>query len=167
LVILVASPHESVAVPSTCTTESSHLPARLQTVIPDVGTGTLLTSDAHSSVVIAANYGGSPFGSDEYLISKGTGQVLQHLHFDNDVVSGAIDAGRLYLFNDKILHIIDSSSGDTLTTTFESDNYRGLYTSDGIRYLQTNVTISALGPGARIVFNRRLKLMGMAFGCLG
>jgi hypothetical protein len=35
----------------------------------------------------------------------------------------------------EILHLINSSTGATLSTTLESGNYRGIYTANGERYL--------------------------------
>jgi len=68
-------------------------------------------------------------------------------------LSASISSRTVYLFNDKILHIIDSGTGQTINPPFESDNYRGLFMSGATRYVQADFLISALGPGPRVVLN--------------
>jgi hypothetical protein len=68
---------------------------------------------------------------------------MPSLTFNDDVVTAALHGGDVYLFNDKISYLIDSSSGATVHSPFESDNYRGLLTSNGVRYLQTSLAITS------------------------
>jgi hypothetical protein len=78
----------------------------------------------------------------------------------------AIEGGRVYLFNDKILHIIDSGTGETIHPPLESDNYRGLFMSGATRYFQADFKISSLGPGSSVVLNAHMNLAVLAFGCV-
>ena len=166
LVLLVASPYASRSVPAYCSTSVSHIPSTARYDIPDVGPGMLLTEDAQTAVAIVADYGQIPFTNDAYVVNKTRHMVVQRLRFTDDVLSATIRSGTVYLFNDKILHMIDSGTGRTNNPPFESDNYRGLYTSGDTRYVQTDFLISKLGPGPSVVFNLHLKLAAIAFGCV-
>jgi hypothetical protein len=165
VVVVIASPYESRQIPADCTANSSHLPATLRYDIPGSGPGTLVTSDSTTAVVLVANYGDSPLSSEVFLISKSSGTILRSLTFNDDVVIAGLHAGAVYLFNDKILYLIDASSGETVHPPFESDNYRGVFFSNGLRYLQTSLLITTIGPGSNVTFNLHLSLAGIAFGC--
>jgi hypothetical protein len=166
LVLVLASPYASVRVPADCTTGISHIPQADRYDIPGVGPGMLLTRDNDTVVAVIATYGQVPFTSDAYVVSTAGSRLLQHLSFADDVLSAAIHSGMVYLFNDKILHMLDSGSGRTISPPFESDNYRGLYVSGGARYVQTDFVVSVLGPGPSVVFNLHQRLAALAFGCL-
>jgi hypothetical protein len=166
LVLLVASPYAGRSVPAYCSTSVSHIPSTARYDIPGVGLGMLLTGDAQTAVAVVADYGQIPFTSDAYVVSKIRRRSLQRVRFIHDVWSATIRSGTVYLFNDKILHMIDSGTGQTINPPLESDNYRGLYMSGGTRYVQTDFMISALGPGLSAVFNLHLKLAAIAFGCV-
>jgi hypothetical protein len=164
--ILITSPIAAKPVPADCTTSVSHLPSSARYDIPGVGPGTLLTGDAQTAVAVVGSYGHAPFTSTVYVVSKGRHEVLQQLSFTDDVLAAAIQSGTVYLFNDKILHLLDSGTGTLILLPIESDNYRGLYASNGGRYMQTDLVITTIRPGSVFVLNRHLRLNAMAFGCV-
>jgi hypothetical protein len=47
----------------------------------------------------------------------------------------------------------------------ESDNYRGLYTSAGVRYLQTDAEFIVLGGSGSVFWHRHVDFAGIADGC--
>jgi hypothetical protein len=166
LILLVASPYASEPVPTGCTTDVSHIPSTANYDIPEVGPGVLLTGDAQTAVAMVASYGQTPFTADVYIVSKTRSNVLQRFRFTNDVLAATIHAGRIYLFNDKIGYFMDAASGQTVHTSVESDNYRGLFLSNGVRHVQSDFVFSALGPGRNVVFNLHLKFAVIAYGCV-
>ena len=95
----------SVQLPASC--DGFHgvldLPPQLAYTLPDGKGGILLAESAQS--VLAATIDGdrSPFASTAYLIRKSDNSaILNRMHFDNDVVMASIDAGTVYLYNDKL-----------------------------------------------------------------
>ncbi len=54
--------------------------------------------------------------------------------------------------------------GGSLSTLIESDNYGGLYTSGGTRYLQMTAEISALGLDGSIFSYHTVAFAGIACG---
>lgn len=156
----------SVPVPVSCTGTISQLPSSLDYIVPDIGTGTLLTSDTTSAVVAMVDYGKSPLTSTVFLIRKIDNKILQTFRFNNDIVDAGIYDGTLYLFNDKIGYILDTSTGDYINHIFTIDNYRGLYTINNTQYLQTDLEISELRSNGSIVSHRRVDMKSIALGCL-
>jgi hypothetical protein len=156
----------SVLMPASCTGTISQLPPSLDYVIPDIGTGTLLTSDTTSAVIVMVDYGKLPLTSTVFLIRKSDNKILQTFKFNNDIVNAGIYDGTLYLFNDKIGYILNASTGEYMHHIFTIDNYRGLYTLNGTQYLQTTLEISGLKSDGSIVSHRRVDMKSIAFGCL-
>jgi hypothetical protein len=66
------------------------------------------------------------------MCSKTRSQVLQRFRFTDDVLAAAIHADRVYLFNDKVGYFMDAASGQTVHTSVESENYRGLFLLNGV-----------------------------------
>lgn len=166
LVVVFAEPYTSTAVPSDCTTSTSHLPTALSYDIPGAGTGTLLTADGTSVVVVTANYGGSPFESRAYLINKATHRVLWTLTSTDDIFAAAFNGRTLYLYDDAVLYKIDTADGQVLGSIVTSDNYRQILTSGGTRQMQTDATIFEVGGSADTAMNLHLDLATMAYGCV-
>jgi hypothetical protein len=155
-----------VPIPASCTGTISQLPSSLNYVIPDVGMGTLLTSDTISAVVVMVDYGKSSLASTVFLIRKSDNKILRTFRFNNDIVNAGIYDGTLYLFNDKIGYILNTSTGDYVHHIFTIDNYRGLYTLNNIQYLQTDLEISELRSNGSIISHRRVNMKSIALGCL-
>ncbi len=166
VVVPVLSPFESAQIPTTCTASSSHLPASRNYLLPSGRNGTLLTSDAKTAVVVMADYGQVPFASTVHVIDRSSNKELTSLTFANDILAAAINGGALYLYNDKILFIVDTSSGASLHNLIQTDNYRGFYASNNIRFIQTSADFSSIRPDGQIMSHLQLHLATMAFGCL-
>jgi hypothetical protein len=156
----------SVPMPASCTGTISQLPPSFDYVVPDVGMGTLLTSDATSAVIVMVDYRKLPLVSTVFLIRKSDNKILQTFKFNNDIVNAGIYDGTLYLFNDKIGYILNTSTGEYVHHIFTIDNYRGLYILNGTKYLQTTLEISGLKSDGSIVSHRRVDMKSVAFGCL-
>ena len=52
-----------------------------------------------------------------------------------------------------------------MSRLFESDHYRGLYVSDGSRYLQLDAEITAVGLEGSIFTHLEVDVAGIADGC--
>jgi hypothetical protein len=165
LFLVIASPYASKPVPASCSTSVSHIPTAAQYDIPGIGSGALLTEDSATAVAITATYGQTPFTVDAYIVSKNHRNVLRHLSLADAELAAAIHAGTVYLFNDKIGYWTDAGTGQAINYVVESDNYRGIFTSGNIRYVQTDFVISSLGAGSSVVFNLHLPLAVIAYGC--
>jgi hypothetical protein len=76
-----------------------------------------------------------------------------------------VSDGVVYLFNDKLGYVFRGATGEPLRSLFESDNYRGLYTSGGTWYLQMDAEITAVGLDGSILTHRELHFAGIAYGC--
>jgi len=160
---------ESVPIPAACIDNAAHfrssLPATLDATLPGIGTGTLLTSDAQSALVVMTDYTASPLSTTVYLIDKNNRQVLNSLHFEKDGVSAAFHNGTLYLFNDLLLYLFDAHTGAFVHDSVKIDNFRGVYASNNALYLQTTLTISAIDSHGHFLPQLNLHLAGIAFGC--
>ncbi len=159
------SPYASMSIPSSCTNAMSQLPSSRTADVPSVGAGTLLASDATTSVVIVADYGGSSFEATAYVVRTDRQEIVRRLSLTGDAVVAAVLDGIVYLFDDKIGYLLRTSDGTQLSGLFESDNYRGLYTSGGTRYLQTDAEITAVGLTGSVFIHRDVHFAGIAFGC--
>lgn len=156
---------DRVQVPADCNTAVSHLPTSREYAIPGEGTGTLLIENATTAVVVAANYGDTPFAAHAYVINKPDHRVIQTFDFSNDIVDAGFDGDRLYLFNDKLGYFVDAHSGAMLRNTIESDNYRGLFVSGGNRFVQSDITVSAITSDWHLILRHRFHMSSIAYGC--
>jgi hypothetical protein len=144
---------------------SSHMPSYLNYSIPGVGTGTLITGDNNSAVVVMSDYDHLPYASTVYLINKSSNKVIRSLNFNNDIIAAAIDQGTLNIFNDKIGYYINTENGEFVKTIVRLDNYRGLFTSDNNTYMQTTFETSVLNADGSVGSHRRMYMNCTAFGC--
>jgi hypothetical protein len=165
-IVLPVFSYSSVPIPAPCTGAVSQLPSSLDYAVPHVGTGTLLTSDATSTVVVMADYGKSPLTSTAFLIRKSDNTILWQATFNNDIVDAAFTGGMLYLYNDKIGYFIDENTGEPAHFLFTFDNYRGVYASGGTQYIQTDLELSGLRADGTFVSHLRTDMKSIAFGCL-
>ena len=167
-VVLPVFSYESVQLPDSsinnASSPGSHMPAHLNYSIPGIGTGTLITGDDNSAVVVMSGYGHLPYTSTVYLIHKSSNKTLRHLNFNNDIIAAAIDQGTLNLFNDKIGYYINTENGEFVKTIVRLDNYRGLFTSGNSTYMQTTFETSALNADGSIESHRRMYMNCTAFG---
>jgi hypothetical protein len=166
LVVVYAEPYTSAAIPADCTTGTSHLPAAPTYDIPGIGSGTLLTADATSALVVRGDYGRSPFQSRVYLIDKAANRVLLTLTFNDDIFAAAFNGRTLYLYDDAVLYRIDTVNGQTVGSLLTSDNYRQILTAGGMRRMQTDAIIFEFGGTAGTAINLHLNLATMAYGCI-
>ena len=130
LLVVIASPYTSKAVPTYCRDAVSHIPPTARYDIPGLGAGVLLTEDSTTAVAITANYGQTPFVVDVYIVNKNRQAVIRHLSFNSDVLAAAIHSGTVYLFaNNAIGYWTDADTGRAINYLIESDNYREVLTS--------------------------------------
>ncbi len=158
---------ESVGIPASRVDAISlapELPATLNYNIPGIGNGTLLTNDSEADCVVVTDYSHSPLKTQVFLIHKTSRAILRVLQFNNDLVSAGIDNGVLYLFNDKILYVFNTSTGEPVQGIIKVDNYRGVYIDDGGTYLQTTFEVSAINRDWSIVSHLKMKFRCIAFG---
>ncbi len=147
------------------TEAASRLPPSRVYVVPGVGMGWLIAQDGATAVAVTSNDGGSPFVSTAHIVDVQTSRVVGSVPLASDVVVAAIDAGVVYLFDDKIGYWIRASDGELVRDFFESDNYRGQYTAAGVRHLQTSAEITTINLDGRLFGHLELAFEGIAYGC--
>lgn len=149
-------------------------PSTLMYLLPDGEAGILLTENAESVVVAKIEGNHKPFSSTLYLLRKNDGEVLQSMHFDNDVVTVSIDEGTLYIYNDKLGYLINERTGAFEENFLLIDNYGGLTETDrpfisrassGNWYLETTAVISSWNIDGIVKSRPRLTFNGIARGC--
>lgn len=156
---------DSVQVPANCNTSVSHLPESRDYVIAGNGRGTLLAENTSTVVVVMANYGKVPFITHVYIIDKASERIIQTFDFHNDIVDAGFDGDTLYLFNDKLGYFVDTKSGTLLHNIVETDNYRGLFESNGNRFVQSDITVSAITSTWRLIVRHHFHMSSIAYGC--
>ncbi len=161
----VLAPFDRIQVPADCNTAGSHLPTSREYAIPGGGTGTLLIENNTTAVVVAADYGGTPFAAHVYVIDQPDQRVMRTFDFSNDIVDAGFDGDRLYLFNDKLGYFIDAHSGALLRNVIESDNYRGLFVLGGNRFVQSDIMVSAITSDGHLILRHRFHMSSIAYGC--
>jgi hypothetical protein len=161
----VLSPFARTEVPAACNLTASHLPESRGFTIPGYGAGTLVAEGAGVAVVVKANPGDVPFVVSVFVIRTATQEVMRTLTFPTDIVDAGFDGDRLYLFNDKLGFFIDGSSGATLSNIVESDNYRGLFTEGGRRFVQSDITVSAVTGSWQLILRHHFHMASIAYGC--
>lgn len=144
--------------------------------LPGIGATTLLAKDGQTALVAAVDFGKAPFPSTVYLVREPSHQILWSTHFDNDIISAAIDDGTLYLYNDKIGYWIDIRTGLPEKKLFTIDNYGGLsetdrpiaqpHASTGRWYMETMAVISSWNRDGSVRPRRRVTFNSIAFNCL-
>jgi hypothetical protein len=167
----------SVQLPAYCGDFGSgaHPPAPFVYNLPGVGTTTLMTSDEQSAVVAAIDFAHAPFPTTVYLMQKSDGRILWSMRFDNDLLSAALDAGTLYLYNDKLGYWIDARTGLPTHNFFTIDNFGGLSPTDrpvlvagaatGRWYMETTAVISSWRADGSVVSRRHITFNSIAFNC--
>jgi hypothetical protein len=162
-VILPLFSYSSTPVPSSCAT--SNLPTNLNYAIPGVGNGTLLTNDSQSAVVVMLDQNKPTLNSTLLLVNKSDNQVITTMKFGNDILAATISNGVLYQFNNKLGYMINARNGEPVRNVIETDNYRGLYSSNGVTFIQTNVEFSALNVNGSVLSHVKLNFNSIVFGC--
>ncbi len=161
----LVAPVTSANVPASCTGAESLLPAGHAVQVPGVGAGTLLATDGATSVVVVGAGGHVPRGGTAYIVGDSGEHATRGIPLASDAVVATIGGGLVFLFDDKIGYVLRASDGEPLHYLFESDNYRGLYTSGGARYLQLTAEITAVGLDGQVFSRRDLAFAGIADGC--
>jgi hypothetical protein len=150
------------------------LPSQLAYALPDGKDGILLAESAQSVFVAAIDGAGPPFASTAYLIRKSDNAALTQMAFNNDVVIASIDAGTVYVYNDKLGYLIDESTGERQKNILLIDNYGGLsetdrpiigHASSGNWYLETTAVVSSWGTDGTVKSRPHLMMNGIARGC--
>jgi hypothetical protein len=134
-----------------------------------------MTSDAQTALVAAIDFAHTPFPSTVYLVQKSDGHILWSMRFANDILSAAIDAGTLYLYNDKLGYWIDTRTGLPMRNYFTIDNFGGLSPTDrpvlvagaatGHGYMETTAVISSWRADGSVVSRRHLTFNSIALNC--
>ena len=149
-------------------------PAQLAYTLPGIGTGVLLTSDAQSAVMVMIDPSQPPFPSSVYLINQSDNKMIRGMGFNNDVVSATIEAGTLYIYNDKLGYLLDARTGELEEDFLLIDNYGGLTETDrpilsrassGHWYMETTAVISSWKVDGTVRSRPHLTLNGIARGC--
>lgn len=152
-------------VPADCSDAVSHLPTSRNYPISGYGTGTLVAENATTAVVVAADYGGTPFVAHVSVVNKADQRVMRAFDFSNDIVNAGFDGGTLYLFNDKLGYFVDTNRGALLSNIIESDNYRGLFETNGSRFVQSDITVSAITSHWTLISRHHFHMSSVAYGC--
>jgi hypothetical protein len=166
----------SVALPEFCGEHAgTRFEERFVYQAPGIGPTVLVASDADSMVVTSVELAQPPFASAAYLLRRSDNRVLWSERFANDTIAASIEAGVLYLYNDKIGYWIDARSGLRERELFTIDNYGGLSRGDrpvmasrdtgGGRFFETSAVISSWGLDGRVAPRRRLTFNGIAMNC--
>jgi hypothetical protein len=164
-VVVPVFSYQSTQIPASCMNNAPTLPSSLNYTIPGIGTGILLTNDTKSAAVVMISRDNPTSNSTFFLVNKSNNQIIESMKFNNDIIGAAISNGVLYMFNDKILYNINARNGESVKNVIETDNYRGLYTSNNASYLQTTLEISALNANGSVLSHLKLSLRSIAFGC--
>ncbi|QBD75936.1 hypothetical protein EPA93_07905 [Ktedonosporobacter rubrisoli] len=124
-----------------------------------------MDENTSTAVVVAADYGKAPFLAHAYIIDKASERIIQTFDFHNDIVDAGFDGDTLYLFNDKLGYFVDTKSGAQLHNILETDNYRGLFESNGNRFVQSDITVSAITSTWHLIVRHHFHMSSVAYGC--
>jgi hypothetical protein len=150
------------------------LPPQLSYTLPDGRAGILLAESADSAVAVTIDGARPPFASTLYLVHKSDNAIYAQLGFNSDVVMAAIDAGTLYIYNDKLGYLLDEHTGAFQKNILLIDNYGGLtetdkpiigHSSSGNWYFETTAVISSWSTDGSVKSRPHLTLNGIARGC--
>ena len=142
--------------------------------LPDGKRGILLAESAESVVAVTIDGDRPPFASTTYLIRKSDTAIYGRMHFNNDVVMASIDAGTMYIYNDKLGYLIDDRTGKFEENILLIDNYGGLSETDrpiisrassGNWYVETTAVVSSWNIDGTVKSRPHLKMNGIARGC--
>jgi hypothetical protein len=157
-VTTLLAPYSSRPIPTDCSLGSVHIPADRILAVPGIGAAWLVAADSDAEVVYASG--------TAYLLKSPARSVLWQQSFVSGEISAALYSGSAYVFDDKIGYFLNHTTGEVQPHIIESDNYRGLFTSDGTRRVQTDMVYSAIGPGASVILRLHLKFAVIADGCV-
>jgi hypothetical protein len=163
-VYALVSSYASVAVPAACTGDLAQATAAHHVTVPGLGDGTLVAADGPTQVVAIPGPDGRTAGGTAAVLVDGL--VVVRLPVASRTVDAGIADGVLFLFDDKIGYTLDPATGRPLPRLFESDNYRGLFTSGGVEHVQTSIEATAIGLGGRPFFTTTLPFGAVVDGCL-
>ena len=150
------------------------LPSQLAYDLPDGKRGILLAESAGSAVAVTIDGDRPPFASTTYLIRKSDNAIYGRMHFNNDVVMASIDAGTMYIYNDKLGYLIDERTGKFEENILLIDNYGGLSETDrpiisrassGNWYVETTAVVSSWNIDGTVKSRPHLTMNGIARGC--
>jgi hypothetical protein len=150
------------------------VPDHLKYTLPAGDTGIRLAEDAQAAVVVTISDAGPPFPSTVFLVNKSDGKILRSLKFNDDIVMAIIDDGIGYIYNDKLLYMLDVRTGEFARNALTLDNYGGLSATDrpiiapaasGRWYLETTAVISTWGVDGTVRSRRHLTFNCVALGC--
>ncbi|MGH7764938.1 MAG: hypothetical protein ACREOM_11060 [Candidatus Dormibacteraceae bacterium] len=157
-VTTLVAPYSRRPIPPECSSGLTHIPSDRMLDVPGIGAAWLVAADSGAEVL---------FGSGTaYLLKLPTQSVLWQQSFASGEISAALQSGIAYVFDDKIGYFLSATTGEIQPHIVESDNYRGLFTSDGKRWVQTDMLYSAIEPGAKLILHRHLDFAVIADGCV-
>ena len=134
------------------------MPADRIVTVQGIGVAWVVTADSDAEVVFASG--------TAYLLKMPGRSVLWQQSFASGEISAALHSGTAYVFDDKIGYFLSTSTGEIQPHIVESDNYRGLFTSDGTRRVQTDMVYSVIGPGPSLTLHLHLNFAVIADGCV-
>jgi hypothetical protein len=150
------------------------LPPQLAYDLPDSKRGILLVESAESVVAVTIDGDRPPLASTTYLIRKSDNAIYGRMHFNNDVIMASIDAGTMYIYNDKLGYLIDERTGKFEENILLIDNYGGLSETDrpiisrassGNWYVEATAVVSSWNTDGTVKSRPHLTMNGIARGC--
>jgi hypothetical protein len=164
-VYALVSSYSSVPVPAACTGAPAQSTAAHRVTVPGAGPpGIIVAADGRTQVVAVPGPDGSTAGGSALVVVDGS--VAARLRIASRTVDAGIADGVVYLFDDKIGFTLDAATGTPLPRIFESDNYRGLFSTGGVEYVQTSIEVTAIGMGGRPFYRSTLPFGVVVDGCL-
>lgn len=164
-VVALTAPYTSVAVPAACARTTPSVPPDRTVPIPGHGSGILLAEAADRAVAVEVGSSPAPRPIAAYLIDRSTEHILWEVPIQSGVVVVAIDGGIVFLWDDKIGLTVSAATGAPLGALVRSDDYRGAYTDGGVRRLQLDAEVTAIGLGGELFSHRTFALAGVIDGC--
>lgn len=175
-VVLPMFDRASVQLPASC--NGFHgvldLPSRARYALPSGKAAILLAESAESAFAATVDGDRAPYASTVYLVRKSDRAILRQMPFPDDVVVASIEAGTVYLYNDKLGYPIDERTGEFTEKILLIDNYGGLSETDrpiiggassGKWYLETTAVISTWRRDGTVKSRAHLTMNGIARGC--
>jgi hypothetical protein len=163
--IALTASYTSVIVPATCAETVSPIPLGRTIDVPGRGSGVLLAADGERAVAVVIDTTPRPRPVDAYLVDQAASVILWQVTIASDAVVAGIDAGIIFLWDDKIGYAVSASTGRPLSALVRSDDYRGIFTSGDGRRLQLDAEVTAIGLAGDPLSYRTFSLAGVVGGC--
>jgi len=153
----------SIAVPVSCSGRAGAA-ALPRALVPGTELeGRVISSAAGAEVIFTRYAAAGNFSGGIYIVASRS-RVTWEARPSSDMVVAAIRGRYAYIYNNKIGYVVDWQTGKPAGSLVEFDNYRGLYEDNGRLRVQTEATITLVGPGTGIA-RATVHLSGIVDGC--